>query len=291
MGVKGDDEQRDARTANVAGGALERLSPAPGEVKPGSPSGREAGQLRRVRRKQAGRRPPHDNGRGMPLWRPCAPSKGFLFRAAAIVAVLLLLIAAGAGCAAPAPLLSGVSVTPGEIRPGAASGLAGPSAATVTPPPALWQATPGQAPPPAAHIAYTLGRAASVAIYLIGPDGQQHVYRPPRQSTAGAYTLDWGGVVNEPLLRAVPGGEETLQSWVLPQGSYRWVVEATDGAGGTARDEGPITVDVVRPTHRGAAFHRSAARFQPKTGRAARQSRLRDLLPEPAGEPGGSLPA
>jgi hypothetical protein len=142
-----------------------------------------------------------------------------------------------------------VSVTPVEIRPGAADSLAESSAATEvsaqsqSPAPA----TPGLAPPAAARIVYTLGRAASVAIYVIGPDGRQHVFRGARQSAAGTYTLDWGGVVNEPLLRAVPGGQETLQSWVLPQGSYRWAVEATDSAGQKARAEGPITIDASGP--------------------------------------------
>jgi hypothetical protein len=51
-------------------------------------------------------------------------------------------------------------------------------------------------------------------------------------------------VINQPLSLAMEGdfGEQTVRSWVLPDGTYTWVIEATDEDGETERAEGQISL-------------------------------------------------
>jgi hypothetical protein len=49
-------------------------------------------------------------------------------------------------------------------------------------------------------------------------------------------------VTNQPEVREVEGGQMLVESHVLPDGEYRWVIEAVDDAGRTDRAEGRITL-------------------------------------------------
>ena len=78
-----------------------------------------------------------------------------------------------------------------------------------------------------ARIAYRLGQNADLSIYLVDATGQKHYFRQDRRRSAGAYQVDFGGVV---------GGR------MLPDGKYTWVVEATTDSGTTDKAEGDLVI-------------------------------------------------
>jgi hypothetical protein len=79
----------------------------------------------------------------------------------------------------------------------------------------------------ATHIHYELGQNARVSIYLESPDGQRYFFREAQPRSAGVYDVLFSGVIDGRL---------------LPDGEYRWVIEAT-GAGGQDRSvEGRLTL-------------------------------------------------
>ncbi len=126
------------------------------------------------------------------------------------VAALLL-----SGCSLR-PLLSEVSVVPAEISPNA----------------------DGQ--DDVTHIRYRIGRPANVSIYFIGADGQKRYFRNAQRRSPGRYDVYWGGVIVDPQVREIPGGQMLVNAQVLPDGDYTWVIEATDDRGRTDRAEGQI---------------------------------------------------
>jgi hypothetical protein len=137
-------------------------------------------------------------------------------------AVLLLAAAALTlgGCHVQ-PLLSDVSVSPGAISPNA------------------------DGREDATNIAYKLARPAMVSIYFEDEAGQRYYFRQGRDRAAGEYRVQWGGVINQPRWMEVEGQQTTRQlveSWVLPDGTYTWVVEALGEDGQTGRAEGTITL-------------------------------------------------
>ena len=121
------------------------------------------------------------------------------------------------GCALR-PLLSGVKVAPSVISPNA-DGVD-----DVT------------------HVAYTIGRPADVSIYFEDSQGQRHYFRNAQRRSPGNYDVYWGGVINDPQVRDVSGGKMLVESQVLPDGEYTWVVEAQGDNGRSEKAEGKITL-------------------------------------------------
>jgi len=117
-----------------------------------------------------------------------------------------------------APLLSEVKVAPNAISPN------------------------GDGKEDVTHINYRIGRPADVSISLIDAAGQQHYFRKDQRRSSGRYDVYWGGVINDPQLRQVAGGPMLVESHVLSDGVYTWIVEARDDAGRTQKVEGTITL-------------------------------------------------
>jgi hypothetical protein len=102
----------------------------------------------------------------------------------------------------------------------------------------------------ATNIEYKLSRNASVSIYFENGDGGRYYFRQERPRSAGEYRVQWGGTVNQRRWLENEFGRQAVESWVLPDGTYTWVIEATDEDGGTERAEGQIQLsggDAVIP--------------------------------------------
>ena len=91
-------------------------------------------------------------------------------------------------------------------------------------------------------IEYTVNRAADVSIYFEDAQGDRRYFRDGERRSRGDYKVYWGGVTNQPEVRLVEGGAMLVESQVLPDGQYRWVIEAVDERGQTERAEGTITL-------------------------------------------------
>jgi hypothetical protein len=96
----------------------------------------------------------------------------------------------------------------------------------------------------ATNLAYKLSRNALLSILFESASGERFYFREGRHRSAGEYRVQWGGVINQPLSLAMEGdfGEQMVRSWVLPDGTYTWIIEATDEDGETERAEGQITL-------------------------------------------------
>ncbi|MFC2023644.1 hypothetical protein ACFLT5_02785 [Chloroflexota bacterium] len=96
----------------------------------------------------------------------------------------------------------------------------------------------------ATNISYKLSRNATLSIYFENAGGDRFFFRQERHRSAGTYRVQWGGVVNQRRTVEMEGdlGQQVAESWVLPDGSYKWAVEAVDEGGETERVEGEITL-------------------------------------------------
>jgi hypothetical protein len=94
----------------------------------------------------------------------------------------------------------------------------------------------------ATEIRYSLRRPASVTISFENEAGDAYYFREARRRAEGDYSVLWGGVVDEPQTIETSYGPVTVLSRVLPDGAYRWTVEAVDDAGDTASASGEITL-------------------------------------------------
>jgi hypothetical protein len=78
------------------------------------------------------------------------------------------------------------------------------------------------------RISYHLSRSADLSIYLLDEAGQRYYFRDNRRRSAGAYGVDFGGVINGAM---------------LPDGAYTWVVEAVADSGERSREQGSLLIE------------------------------------------------
>ncbi|PKO22131.1 MAG: hypothetical protein CVU38_10985 [Chloroflexi bacterium HGW-Chloroflexi-1] len=142
------------------------------------------------------------------------------FCSAGLITLFLALLGAAfvlSGCGLR-PLLSDVSLVPAQISPNADGND------DVT------------------HVRYRIGRSADVSIYFVDAAGARHYFRNAQRRSPGKYDVYWGGVINDPQLRQVAGGSMLVESQMLPDGVYTWVVEAVDAGGRRQEVTGQITL-------------------------------------------------
>lgn len=94
-------------------------------------------------------------------------------------------------------------------------------------------------------INYNLRRSAEVSIYFDNEAGERFYFREKKPRAAGSYNVLWGGVVdsadeNDGL--AASDGQRQVLSRVLPNGTYRWTIEATEDGETPVQAEGQITL-------------------------------------------------
>jgi hypothetical protein len=136
---------------------------------------------------------------------------------AGVLVVGLLLSMGLAGCHLR-PLLHDVTVSPDVISPNA-DGV-----------------------DDATNISYKLSRNAVLSIYFENTEGERFYFRQDRPRSAGDYHVQWGGVVNQPRWLENEFGRQLVKSWVLPDGTYTWVVEALGEEGETETASGQIAL-------------------------------------------------
>ena len=155
----------------------------------------------------------------MPLVSVEGARRGSVLTFAAVLALILVGITCLSGCHLR-PLLYDVGVSPDVISPNA------------------------DGSDDATNISYKLSRNATLSIYFEDAAGERFYFRQERRRSAGTYNVQWGGVVNQPRRVEMEGdlGQQIAKSWVLPDGSYRWTVEAVGEDGGTERIQGQITL-------------------------------------------------
>jgi hypothetical protein len=152
-------------------------------------------------------------------------TRGRTVRIAGILVVLALGVWVLAGCHLR-PLLYDVAVSPNIISPNA-DGV-----------------------DDATNIQYRLSRNAALSVYFENDQGERFYFRQDRPRSAGDYSVQWGGVVNQPWWLESEYGRQQVRSWVLPDGQYTWVVEAKGEDGVLERAEGRIDLgggDTVVP--------------------------------------------
>ncbi|HOA24688.1 MAG: hypothetical protein WBH90_10260 [Aggregatilineales bacterium] len=92
------------------------------------------------------------------------------------------------------------------------------------------------------RISYRLRRQANVSIYFEGEDGTRYYYRQNEPRVRGEYEVLFSGVVDGFTLEGEEVSGEVLRR-LLPDGEYRWVVEATDVLTGRVdRIEGTLVI-------------------------------------------------
>lgn len=92
------------------------------------------------------------------------------------------------------------------------------------------------------EITYSLRRPADVSIYFENEAGERFYFRDNRRRSPGNYSVLWGGVVDIPETVDFGYGPVEIVSRVLPDGVYRWVVEAVEENGNVAAVSGEITL-------------------------------------------------
>jgi hypothetical protein len=145
----------------------------------------------------------------------------------AILAVLGLmaavLVAAGAACTAGgSPMLSGVAVSPVTITPN------------------------GDGSGDVAEITYHVSRPVSVTIYFTDPAGARYDFRVAEPRPAGDYVARFNGVIQSPV--SLASGFVVNQARLLPNGNYRFVVQAVDSQGVREESSGSLTIADGDPT-------------------------------------------
>ena len=138
-----------------------------------------------------------------------------------LCAIVLALLLAGCGRldVGFGPLLRDVAVTPDQISPNADGDI------DVT------------------EIRYTLSRSAYISIFFENEEGERFYFRKDRRRSPGSYSVLWGGVMDEPLIEQLEGGTNEILSRVLPDGKYRWFIQALDDNANTETADGTITLE------------------------------------------------
>ena len=139
----------------------------------------------------------------------------------ALCTVILALLLAGCGRldVGFGPLLRDVAVAPDQISPNADGDT------DVT------------------EIRYTLSRSAYISIFFENEEGERFYFRKDRRRSPGSYSVLWGGVMDEPLIEEMEGGTNEILSRVLPDGKYRWFIQALDDGANTEIADGTITLE------------------------------------------------
>lgn len=94
-----------------------------------------------------------------------------------------------------------------------------------------------------AVFSYTLARPAKISLSLTAASGDSYWFRQDQARDGDDYSVQFSGVVDGFLLdnETVPG---TVERRLMPNGSYRWRLEALPAAGGDAMTaEGTFTVE------------------------------------------------
>jgi hypothetical protein len=94
-----------------------------------------------------------------------------------------------------------------------------------------------------AQIRYHVSRPSNISIYFVDAAGKRHYFREAQRRSPGDYDVYWGGVINTPQVRSTPEGDMLIESQVLPDGDYTWVIEAVDDAGRSEKIEGTIRLE------------------------------------------------
>ncbi|HHB90704.1 MAG TPA: hypothetical protein ENK60_05290 [Anaerolineae bacterium] len=132
--------------------------------------------------------------------------------------VLALAALALTACGSTGPILANARIEPDVISPNA-DGVAD-----------------------VARIAYTIRRPGTISIYFEDDAGHRYYFRKDQHRGARDYNVLWGGVIEKPIYLDPDRTIEAYIGQVLPDGRYRWVIEATDARGFTDRAEGVITI-------------------------------------------------
>jgi hypothetical protein len=102
-------------------------------------------------------------------------------------------------------------------------------------------------------IQYQLSRNATVSIYLEDSAGQRYYFRREKERGADEYSVLFSGIV-EAYSLPDDAFQGTILERLLQDGTYTWVVEATDANGTTSQESGTLTVanaDTTLPEMRG----------------------------------------
>jgi hypothetical protein len=92
----------------------------------------------------------------------------------------------------------------------------------------------------ATEIRYSLIRSADVSIYFENEEEERFYFRRDRRRSPGNYSVYWGGVVDDPEVVDRDGSTLEILSRVLPDGVYRWTIEAVEDSGNVERATGTI---------------------------------------------------
>jgi hypothetical protein len=133
------------------------------------------------------------------------------------------------------------------------------------------------------RIEYGLSRSAYVSIYFEDETGNRYYFRKHRRrsrSTGQPYSVNFGGVVD---VEGETYGEALVKARVLQDGSYIFVIEATDDENLTEHVELPFTVveaDTTLPELRG--FSLSQSIFSPNRDGVQDRVKINYILTKPA---------
>jgi hypothetical protein len=132
-------------------------------------------------------------------------------------------------------------------------------------------------------ISYTLNRNADVTIRLTNTlTGTQFAFRDAQRRPIGAYTVGFSGVVAG-YLNAGDPTDVTIDTRLIPDGSYTWEVSATADGGETANATGTLVVidgDPVVPLL--TRWEVSPTRFSPNQDGYNDRIIINVYLPKPA---------
>ena len=132
-------------------------------------------------------------------------------------------IAAGTACTVVSgPMLSGVAVSPHTITPN------------------------GDGSGDIAEITYRVSRPVSVTIYFMDAAGARYDFRASEPRPAGDYVAQFNGVIQNPV--SLAPGFVMNQARLLPNGSYRFVVQAVDSQGAREETSGNLAIADRDPT-------------------------------------------